>query len=105
MKMVRAIIRPEKAEDVASSLAAAGFPAMTKIDVYGRGKQRGITVDSIHYEELPKTMILMVVEDEDVEKVVSSIQVSALTGHYGDGKIFVSPVDTAYTIRTGKEGL
>ncbi|GBE55666.1 MAG TPA: P-II family nitrogen regulator [Euryarchaeota archaeon] len=105
MKMVRAIIRPEKTEDVASSLAAAGFPALTKVDVYGRGKQRGITVDSIHYEELPKTMILIVVEDDDVEKVVSNIQVSALTGHYGDGKIFVSPVDTAYTIRTGNEEL
>ncbi len=105
MKMVRAIIRPEKTEDVASSLAAAGFPALTKVDVYGRGKQRGITVDSIHYEELPKTMILIVVEDDDVEKVLSNIQVSALTGHYGDGKIFVSPVDTAYTIRTGNEEL
>ncbi len=105
MKMIRAIIRPEKIEDVASSLAAAGFPALTKIDVYGRGKQRGITVDSIHYEELPKTMIIIVVEDDEVEKVVSNIQVSSLTGHYGDGKIFVSPVDTAYTIRTGNEEL
>jgi len=105
MKMIRAIIRPEKVEDVASSLEAAGFPSMTKMEVYGRGKQRGITIDSIHYEELPKTMLLMVVEDQDVDKVVSTIQVSALTGHFGDGKVFVSPVDTAYTIRTGKEGL
>jgi nitrogen regulatory protein PII 1 len=105
MKMIRAIIRPEKVEDVASSLEAAGFPSMTKMEVYGRGKQRGITIDSIHYEELPKTMLLMVVEDQDVDKVVNTIQVSALTGHFGDGKVFVSPVDAAYTIRTGKEGL
>lgn len=105
MKMIRAIVRPEKAENVAESLAAAGFPALTKMEVYGRGKQRGITVDEIHYEELPKTMILMVVEDGDVQKVTDCMQTSARTGHFGDGKIFVTDVDETYTIRTAEKGL
>ncbi|NWJ48756.1 MAG: P-II family nitrogen regulator [Chloroflexi bacterium] len=105
MKMIRAIVRPERAEVVASSLAAAGFPALTRMDVYGRGKQKGISFDSIKYEELPKSLLMIVVEDENVSKVTSIIQVSALTGYYGDGKILVTPVDTAYTIRTGEEGL
>ncbi len=105
MKMIRAIVRPEKAESVAESLAAAGFPALTKMEVYGRGKQRGITVDEIHYEELPKTMIMMVVEDGDVQKVTDCMQTSAKTGHFGDGKIFVTNVDESYTIRTSEKGL
>jgi nitrogen regulatory protein PII 1 len=105
MKMVRAIIRPERVEAVASTLAAAGFPAITRMEVYGRGKQRGITIDAISYQELPKTMLMIVVEDEAVAKVMSIIQVGALTGYYGDGKILVTPVDAVYTIRTGEEGL
>jgi nitrogen regulatory protein PII 1 len=105
MKMIRAIVRPEKAENVAESLAAAGFPALTKMEVYGRGKQRGITVDQIHYEELPKTMIMMVVEDGDVQKVTDCMQTSARTGHFGDGKIFITNVDESYTIRTSEKGL
>jgi nitrogen regulatory protein PII 1 len=75
------------------------------MDVFGRGKQKGISFDAIKYEELPKTMLMIVVEDEQVQKVTGIIQVSALTGYYGDGKILVSSVDTTYTIRTGEEGL
>lgn len=105
MKMIRAVVRPEKAENVAESLAAGGFPAMTKMEVYGRGKQRGITVDEIHYEELPKTMIIMVVEASDVPTVIACIKTSARTGHYGDGKIFVTDVEDTYTIRSGEQGI
>jgi nitrogen regulatory protein PII 1 len=105
MKMIRAIVRPEKVESIAAALSGAGFPALTKMEVYGRGKQRGITIDSIRYEELPKTQLLIVVEDSDVEKVISTIQVTALTGHFGDGKIIVTDVEKVYTIRTGEEGL
>jgi len=105
MKMIRAILRPETAEKVADSLADAGFVSMTQVHVFGRGKQKGLTVGTIHYEELPKTMILMVVEDENVENVIKLIKDGAYTGNFGDGKVFVSPVEEAYTVRTGIKGL
>jgi nitrogen regulatory protein PII 1 len=105
MKMIRAILRPETAEGVAEALADAGFVSMTQIHVFGRGKQKGITVGTIRYEELPKTTILMVVEDKNVDHVIALIRDGAYTGNYGDGKIFISPVDDAYTVRTGTKGL
>lgn len=105
MKMIRAILRPETAEGVAEALADAGFVSMTQAHVFGRGKQKGITVGTIHYEELPKTLILMVVEDKSVDDVIDIIKDRAYTGNFGDGKVFVSPVETAYTVRTGAQGL
>lgn len=105
MKMVRAVVRPEKEAAVASALAKASFPALTKWDVVGRGKQQGIQVGSYIYDELAKSMILIVVNDDQVEKVIQVIRDVALTGYPGDGKIFVTPVETAYTIRTGKPEL
>ncbi len=102
MKMIRAIIRPEKEEDVVRGLETAGFPSITKMDVFGRGKQKGIQVGTAVYDELAKTMIMVVVEDPMVEKASNAITLAAKTGNYGDGKIFVSPVDSAHTIRTGK---
>jgi len=65
MLLIRAIIRPEKSGIVMSELVAAGFPALTKADVYGRGKQKGITVGDVHYDELPKDMLLIVCNDDD----------------------------------------
>jgi nitrogen regulatory protein PII 1 len=105
MKMIRAILRPETAEKVAESLADAGFVSMTQVHVFGRGKQKGLTVGTIHYEELPKTMIMMVVEDKSAEPVIKLIEDGAHTGNFGDGKVFVSPVEEAYTVRTGAKGL
>jgi len=105
MKMIRAIVRPEAAEGVTEKLADAGFISLTKIPVFGRGKQKGLTVGTIHYDELPKTMIMIVIEDKDVEEVIKLIKYEAYTGNFGDGKIFVSPVDQAYTVRTGETGL
>lgn len=108
MLLVRAIIRPEKVGIVLSELLAAGFPAVTKMDVYGRGKQKGITVGEIHYDEIPKEMLLMVVNDEDKDDVVKVIMRNAKSspaGTFGDGRIFISPVEDAYTISTGKKGL
>lgn len=101
MKMVRAMLRPEKAEEVVEGLAEAGFFSLTKINVFGRGKQKGITVGTTHYDELPKVTLMLVVEDESVEEVTRIITYKAYTGNFGDGKIFVSPVDKAYTVRTG----
>ncbi len=105
MKVLRAIIRPEKTDEVVDSLEKAGFPALTKMDVFGRGKQKGIQIGSTVYDELAKTMLLVVVKDEDAAKAEGAIIKAAKTGNYGDGKIFVSPVDEAYTIRTGEKGL
>ena len=105
MKMIRAIIRPEKEEEVLKSLETAGFPSATKMDVFGRGKQKGIQVGTAVYDELAKTMILVVVDDGMVEKASGAITQAAKTGNFGDGKIFISPVDSIHTIRTGKSGI
>ncbi len=105
MKMIRAIVRPDKAEEVVDSLAEAGYVALTKMDVIGRGKQKGIQIDKIYYDELPKTMLLLVAEEENTAEIIDIINESAFTGSFGDGKIFVSPVDEAYTVRTRSSGL
>ncbi|VAX30300.1 Nitrogen regulatory protein P-II, nitrogen-fixation associated, subunit A [hydrothermal vent metagenome] len=105
MKMIRAFIRPEKEQEVVLALEGAGFPSVTKMPVFGRGKQKGLQVGPVHYDELPKTLLMIVIDDEDEKNVVKLIQEKAKTGFIGDGKIFVSPVDTAYTVRTGEEGL
>ncbi len=107
MKMIRAIIRPEKVSMVLSELTDANYPAVTKIDVVGRGKQRGVKVGDVYYDEIPKEILLMVVPTEAVSEVVSIIMKNAKTGKgtFGDGKIFVSDVETTYTISTGKPEL
>ena len=108
MVLVRAIIRQEKTSYVLSKLVEAGFPATTELDVYGRGKQKGITVGSVTYDEIPKTMLLIVVEDKDEEKVSNLIMESARTGdngNFGDGRIFISDVKKAYTISSKTMGL
>jgi nitrogen regulatory protein PII 1 len=105
MKMIRAFIRPEKEQEVVLALEGAGFPSLTKMPVFGRGKQKGLQVGPVHYDELPKMLVMMVVNDGDVEKVMSVIQEKAKTGFVGDGKIFVSPVENAFTVRTGEAGL
>jgi nitrogen regulatory protein PII 1 len=105
MKMIRAIVRPETVDKVADALEAAGFVALTKLDVFGRGKQKGIHVGEMVYDNLSKTMLMIVVDDEKLETAVDVIEKTARTGKIGDGKIFVTPVEEAYTIRTGARGL
>ncbi len=109
MIMIRAIIRPEKSDDVLAALMDAGFPAVTKFSVAGRGKQRGIKIGEITYDEIPKTMLLSVVKAEDKDFVINTIMAAARTGvkgAFGDGKIFVSAVEEVYTISSGvKEGV
>jgi nitrogen regulatory protein PII 1 len=102
MKMIRAFIRPEKEQEVVQALEGAGFPSLTKMPVFGRGKQKGLQVGPIHYDELPKMLVMLVVNDGDVDKVIKIMQDKARTGFVGDGKIFISPVETAYTVRTGE---
>ncbi|PWJ47532.1 P-II family nitrogen regulator [Faecalicatena contorta] len=107
MLMVRAILRPEKVGTVMTELAEAGFPAITKMDVFGRGKQRGIRVDDFYYDEIPKEMLLIFCSDEDKDTLVKIILRTARTGegNFGDGRVFISPVEEAYTVSTGKSGL
>ena len=105
MKMIRAIIRPEKSDEVVEALSQAGCVALTKMDVVGRGKQKGIQVGSVYYDELPKVMLMIVTEDEKVNEITDVIMKTAYTGNYGDGKIFISPVEEVYTVRTGEKGL
>jgi nitrogen regulatory protein PII 1 len=105
MKMIRAIIRPEAVDKVADSLEAGGFTALTRIEVFGRGKQKGIKVGDVVYDNLPKTMLMLVVGDDQAEKAVQIIEDAARTGNIGDGKIFITSVEEAYTIRTGQRGL
>lgn len=90
MLMVRAIIRPEKVTEVLAKLNEAGFPAVTKVDVVGRGKQKGIKFGDVYYDEIPKEMLLLIVNDEDKEGIVKIIMDTARTGEngaFGDGKV------------------
>lgn len=104
MLMVKAIVRPDKCDDVLAALMEAGFPAVTKVSVYGRGKQRGLKVGEIHYDELPKELLLTVIQDNDKDFVINTIMESARTGDkgaFGDGKIFIMPVEEVYTVSSG----
>ncbi len=103
MKMIRAIVRPEREDEVVSALEQAGIVSLTKVDVLGRGVQRGVQVGATLYDELPKVQLLIVVEDGQADAAIAAIEASARTGQYGDGKIFISPVEAAYTVRTGEK--
>jgi nitrogen regulatory protein PII 1 len=103
--MIKAVIRPEKVDEVANALDAGGFTALTRIDVFGRGKQKGLQVGSVLYDQLPKALLLIVVEDALAEQAVEIIEFNSHTGNIGDGKIFLVPVEEAYTVRTGEKGL
>ena len=105
MQMIRAIIRPEKVDEVVDSLDDGGFASFTRIDVFGRGRQKGIRIGPTVYDELAKVMLMIASDDTDVAEIIKIIEDAARTGSFGDGKIFVSPIDEAYTIRTGERGL
>jgi nitrogen regulatory protein PII 1 len=95
----------KKSDDVLAALMEAGFPAVTRmISVVGRGKQRGIKIGEITYDEIPKEMLLTVVESKDKDFVIKTIMHGGKTGEkgaFGDGKIFISPVEETYTISSG----
>ena len=103
MIMIKAIIRPEKSDAVLEALLEAGYSAVTKVPVFGRGKQRGLKVGEVHYDELPKEMLIFVVPNADKDFVLKPVLESARTGpgHFGDGKLFVIPVEEVYTISSG----
>lgn len=106
MYLLRAIVRPEKSAAVMKALFENGFPAITKLSVFGRGKQRGIKVGNVTYDELPKDLLMIAIPEKDKQFVVDTILEAARTGEagqFGDGKIFVTPVTESYTISTGKK--
>ncbi|MHB8075473.1 P-II family nitrogen regulator [Desulfosporosinus fructosivorans] len=105
MKMIRAIVRPDKTEIVAEALAQAGMPSLTKMHVFGRGRTKGIRIGDVVYDEFPKTLLLLVIEDDKLDNAISIIIESAKTGTMGDGKIFVTEVEEAYTVSKGTKGL
>ncbi|HWR39363.1 MAG TPA: P-II family nitrogen regulator [Patescibacteria group bacterium] len=108
MMMIRAIVRPDKKEQVLEELSNAGYHAATMIDVVGRGKGKGLQIGGILYDEIPKSLILMAVEDADKDGAVDIVLRCARTsgtGAVGDGKIFISPIEEAYTVSSGAAGL
>jgi len=102
--MIRSIVRQEKTKDVLEGLYESGYPAVTKVPVFGRGKQRGIRLGNVTYDELPKELLITVINENDKDSVISAIIENARTGDtgaFGDGKIFISPVLEVYTISSG----
>lgn len=106
MKMVQAIIKPERFEFVKKALEDKGFVSMTITEVRGRGEQKGITLEYrgglMTVDMLPKIQIEIVVKEKDVDILIATLTESARTGKFGDGKIFIIPVDKAIRIRTGE---
>jgi len=108
MKLVTAIIKPFKLEEVRDALLAIGIDGMTVTEVKGYGRQKGHTeiYRGAEYAVnfLPKIRIEVAVTEDNANKVVETITAAAKTGEIGDGKIFVAPIDHALRIRTGETG-
>jgi nitrogen regulatory protein P-II 2 len=108
MKMITAIIKPFKLDEVREALSAVGVTGITVTDVKGFGRQKGHTelYRGAEYvvDFLPKTKIEAAVEASSVERVIEAIVASARTGKIGDGKIFVSELEQVVRIRTGETG-
>jgi nitrogen regulatory protein P-II 1 len=108
MKKIEAIIKPTKIEEVKNSLEKAGYISLTITEVKGRGQQKGIKQvwrgREYNVDVLPKVKVELIVKDENEDEVIGIIQQSAKTGSFGDGKIFVMPVEKVVRIRTGETG-
>jgi nitrogen regulatory protein PII len=108
MKLVEAIIKPFKLEDVRNALAAVGVQGLTVTEAKGFGRQKGHTelYRGAEYvvDLLPKTKLEVLVPDEQLDRVIDAIVRAASSGKIGDGKIFVTPVEDAIRIRTGERG-
>ena len=106
MKLVTAIIKPFKLDEVREGLTSLGIQGLTVTEVKGFGRQKGQTEIyrgaeyAVHF--LPKLKVELVVKSDEVQKVIAAISGAAKTGQIGDGKIFVTPVDHTVRIRTGE---
>jgi nitrogen regulatory protein P-II 1 len=107
MKLLKAIIRPSKVDDVKDALAKLNISGMTVTEVRGHGKQKGHTAiyrgKEYNVSLLPKMQIEVVVTNNIAEEAIRAIVEAARTGEIGDGRVFVLPVERAYRIRTGEE--
>jgi nitrogen regulatory protein PII len=108
MKLITAIVKPYKLDDVREALDRLGVRGMTVTEVKGYGRQKGHTeiYRGAEYEVnfVPKTRVEVVVADRLADEAVAAIRAAAVTGKIGDGKIFVSSIEAAYRIRTGETG-
>ena len=104
MKMIVAIIRPEKVDDVLDALEEQNIPGVTITDVRGRGEQRGICLQyragKMQIHTLPKTKLEIVSHDKDVDTTIKTIREQARTGKKGDGRIIVLPIEAVEWVRT-----
>ena len=107
MKLIKAIVRPNKVDDVRDALEKMSIPGMTVTEVRGHGRQKGHTAiyrgKEYNVSLLPKVEIELVVPDTVVEDVIQSVMKAARTGEIGDGRIFVMPAVHGYNIRTGEQ--
>jgi nitrogen regulatory protein P-II 1 len=108
MKLITAIVKPHKLDDVKEALKTAGIQGLTVTEARGFGRQRGHTEvyrgAEYQVDFVPKVRIDVLVEDDIVDRVVQAIMESARTGKIGDGKIWVTGADAIYRIRTGETG-
>src|SRR3954453_20644567 len=106
MKLIKAIIRPNKLEEVKDALTKLGISGMTVTEVRGHGRQKGhkAIYRGTEYSVtlLPKIMIELVIPDEMLDETIKTIIETARTGEIGDGRVFVLPIDHGYNIRTGE---
>ena len=106
MKLIKAIVRPDKVEAVRDAINAEGVTGLTVTEVRGHGRQKGhkAIYRGREYEVnlLPKTMIEIVIPDQQVDSVLRIVMETARTGDIGDGRIFVLPVEEGHNIRTGE---
>ena len=106
MKLIKSIVRPNKVDDVRDALEKLNIPGMTVTEVRGHGRQKGHTAiyrgKEYNVSLLPKVEIEVVVPDQVAEEVIAGIIKAARTGEIGDGRVFVTPVDHSYNIRTGE---
>jgi nitrogen regulatory protein P-II len=105
MKMITAIIKPERFEFVKKALEDKGYVGMTITEVKGRGEQKGISLEyrggKMTVDLLPKVKLEIVVRDNAVDDLIATLTGAARTGKIGDGKIFIMPVEKSIRIRTG----
>jgi nitrogen regulatory protein PII len=108
MKLIIAVIKPFKLEEMKSALAAIGVAGMTVTEVKGFGRQKGHTEiyrgSEYTVDFLPKTKVEIVAPDSLADKIVETIVASSKTGKIGDGKVFVLPIEDAVRIRTSERG-
>jgi len=108
VKLITAIIKPFKVDDVKEALQALGVKGLTVSDVRGFGRQRGHTEvyrgAEYKIDFVPKVQIELVTDDDDAPRLVDAIIEAARTGKIGDGKVWIVPVDEVYRVRTGERG-